>query len=166
MAIGARESSKVALGAIFANPLRSLLTCLGIIIGVLAVVGMSSMIQGLRQYVEEQFSDVGSDTFYVQARPSVEVQIGGHSDTRDWPELELADKLAVENDVTSLEFVSAYSTHFGVEVRHGGEKTNPNVFLYGADEYLPRIQGLGLEAGRYFTRIDDDNRRQVVILGR
>ena len=165
MAIGMKESGKVAFGAILANPLRSLLTCLGIIIGVLAVVGMSSLIQGLKQYVEEQFSDVGSETFYVQARPSVEVQVGGHTDTRNWPELVLEDKLAVERDATSIEFVSAYSTFFGVQVRYEREKTNPNVFLYGTDEYLPRIQGLGLDAGRYFTGLDDDNRRQVAILG-
>ena len=165
MAVELRETSRVALSAIFAAPLRSLLTSLGIIIGVVAVVGMSSLIQGLRQYVEEQFSDVGSETFWVQARPGMEVQVGGHTNTRDWPDLTMADKDAVVEHVSSVEFASAYSQHFGVTVRYEGEKTNPNVFLYGTDENLPRIQGLGLDAGRYLTPLDEANRRQVVILG-
>ena len=165
MAVELRETGKVAILAILSSPLRSLLTSLGIIIGVVAVVGMSSLIQGLRQYVEEQFSDVGSETFYVQARPSMEVQVGGHSNRKEWPDLELEDKKVVADNVTSIEFVAAYSTHFGVQVRYGSEKTNPNVFLYGADEYLPRIQGLNLDAGRYLTPLDEAKRRQVAILG-
>jgi putative ABC transport system permease protein len=165
MAVELRETGRVAISAIVAAPLRSLLTSLGIIIGVLAVVGMSSLIQGLKQYVQEQFSDVGSETFYVQSRPNMEIQVGGHSNTTNWPELVMDDKLAVEKNVASIEFASAYSTHFGAQVRYGGEKTNPNVLLYGTDEHLPRIQGLPLDSGRYLTQLDSANRRQVVIIG-
>jgi putative ABC transport system permease protein len=165
MALEFRETVRVAFGALVATPLRSLLTSLGIIIGVLAVVGMSSLIQGLRVYVQQQLSDVGSETFYVQARPSMEVQVGGHSNARDWRDLELSDRDAIESDVPSAAFVSAYSTQFGIEVRYGGEKTNPNVLLYGADGFLPRIQGLDLESGRFLSQLDDQQRRQVVILG-
>jgi len=165
MAVEIRETGRVALTAIFSAPLRSLLTSLGIIIGVVAVVGMSSLIEGLRAYVEGEFSEVGSETFWVQARPGMEVQVGGHTNTRQWPDLTMEDKEAVVENVSSVEFASAYSQHFGVTVRYEGEKTNPNVFLYGADEYLPRIQGLGLDAGRYLTPLDEANRRQVVILG-
>jgi putative ABC transport system permease protein len=165
MAVEFRETTRVAWDALVANPLRSLLTSLGIIIGVLAVVGMSSLIQGLSDYVQDELSEVGSEAFYVQARPSVEVRVGGHSNTRDWRDLELDDREAIERNVSSVAFVSAYSTQFGAEIRYGTEKTNPNVLLYGADGDLPRIQGLDLESGRFLSQIDDAQRRQVVILG-
>ncbi len=165
MAVEFRETTRVAWDALVANPLRSLLTSLGIIIGVLAVVGMSSLIQGLSDYVQDELSEVGSEAFYIQARPSVEVRVGGHSNTRDWRDLELDDREAIERNVSSVAFVSAYSTQFGAEIRYGTEKTNPNVLLYGADGDLPRIQGLDLESGRFLSQIDDAQRRQVVILG-
>lgn len=159
------ETGRVAATSLMANPLRSLLTTLGIIIGVVAVVGMSSMIEGLDQFVAEELSDLGSETFYVQARPNVEIQVGGHTNVSDWEELTLEDKEAVEKNAPSVEFISGYSTHFGVEVRYRGEKTNPNVMLHGGDEFLPRLQGLDLESGRFLGPIDNANRRNVVILG-
>ncbi|MFO7769344.1 MAG: ABC transporter permease [bacterium] len=165
MRLELRETGRVALEAILASPLRSLLTSLGIIIGIVAVVGMSSLIEGLRSYVQEQFSGVGSDTFYVQARPGMEVHVGGASSTRDWPDLELEDKEWVAGNAPSALFVSAYSTHFGAQVRYGGEKTNPNVLLYGADEHLPAIQGMDLERGRFLTALDEQRRRPVAIIG-
>lgn len=165
MRVELRETGRVALDAILASPMRSLLTSLGIIIGIVAVVGMSSLIEGLREFVQEQFAGVGSDTFYVQARPSMEVHVGGESTGRDWPDLELEDKEWVEENAPSALFVSAYSTHFGAQVRYGGEKTNPNVLVYGADEHLPAIQGMDLESGRFLTALDEQRRRSVAIIG-
>ncbi len=165
MRLELRETGRVALDAILASPLRSLLTSLGIIIGIVAVVGMSSLIEGLRSYVQEQFAGVGSDTFYVQARPGMEVRVGGESNARDWPELELEDKEWVEDNAPSALFVSAYSNHFGAQVRYGGEATNPNVLIYGADEHLPSIQGMDLEAGRFLTGLDEERKRAVAIIG-
>jgi len=61
MPLGIRETGRLAIFSLLANPLRSLLTSLGIIIGVLAVVGMSSLIEGLDRYVTAELSQVGSD---------------------------------------------------------------------------------------------------------
>ncbi len=165
MPVEIRETGRIAFTSLLASPLRTLLTSLGIIIGVLAVVGMSSMIEGLDRYVTAELSDLGTETFHVQARPSVEVQIGGHSNVPDWEDLTLDLQAAIERDAPSVEVISAYSTRFGAELRYRGEKTNPNVLLQGGDEYLPRLQGLDLETGRYLSRIDVQQRRNVVILG-
>ena len=154
MAVSIQETGRVAMSSLFANPMRSLLTSLGIIIGVVAVVGMSSMIEGLDRFFSEQLSDLGSETFYVQARPSVQIQVGGHSNETNWDDLTLDDMHAIGKNADSVELVSGTSTHIGVEIRYGGEKSNPNVILYGGDENLPRIQGMGLDAGRFIGRLD------------
>jgi len=114
MPIGVRETVRLAVTSLIANPLRAMLTSLGIIIGVLAVVGMSSLIEGLNRYVTAELSQVGSDTFYIQSRPSVQIQVGGHNNMQDWEDLTLEDKRALEDNAPSILFVSAYSTHFGV----------------------------------------------------
>ncbi len=165
MAVSIQETGRVAMSSLFANPLRTLLTSLGIIIGVVAVVGMSSMIEGLDRFFTEQLSDLGSETFYVQASPSIQIQVGGHSNETNWDDLTIDDMYAIRKNADSVELVSGSSTHFGVEIRYGGEKTNPNVILYGGDENLPLIQGLGLDVGRFFGPLDNSNKRNVVILG-
>src|SRR3954447_23131584 len=61
------ESIRVALVALRTNKLRSLLTMLGIIIGVGAVVGMLAMGNGFQQYLDSQFDQLGIGSFYVFA---------------------------------------------------------------------------------------------------
>ncbi len=165
MPLGIRETGRLATFSILANPLRSFLTSLGIIIGVLAVVGMSSLIEGLDRYVSAVFSQVGSDNFYIQTNPVVDTWILDRFLRRDWEDLTLEDKRAVEKHAPSVLFVSAYTVHLGAEVRYRGEKTNPNVLINGADQYWHRLQGFDLDSGRFLSLIDETNRRNVVILG-
>ena len=61
------ESLRVALIALRTNKLRSLLTMLGIIIGVGAVIGMLALGNGFRQYLDTQFDQLGIGSFYIFA---------------------------------------------------------------------------------------------------
>ena len=60
-----RESAGIALAALRANKLRSLLTLLGVIIGVSSVIAVMSLVQGLNQYVAKQLTSSGSNVFSV-----------------------------------------------------------------------------------------------------
>ena len=60
------ESFDIALTAIRANKLRSTLTLLGIIIGVMTIIAMQSLIAGLRNSINQQVSMLGSNVFQVQ----------------------------------------------------------------------------------------------------
>ena len=63
------ENTKIAGQALWAHKLRSLLTTLGIVIGVLTVVGIISIIQGLNKGFVDQISSLGSDVLYVDRYP-------------------------------------------------------------------------------------------------
>ena len=60
------ETLKLAVAAIWAHKLRSVLTLLGMIIGVMAVVVVYSLIQGFNSYVDEKIAGIGAKSFYVQ----------------------------------------------------------------------------------------------------
>ena len=60
-----RESVGIALGALRANKLRSLLTLLGTIIGVGAVIFVLSVVEGLNRYVSEKILNAGSNVFWI-----------------------------------------------------------------------------------------------------
>src|SRR5919106_5062973 len=60
------ETLKLALAAIWAHKLRSVLTLLGMIIGVTAVVVVVSLIQGFNTYIDEKIAGIGSKSFTIQ----------------------------------------------------------------------------------------------------
>ena len=60
------ESLRMSLDSLWANTLRSFLTLLGIIIGVLTIIAVVSVIQGLNNYVYTKMSFYGANAFYVQ----------------------------------------------------------------------------------------------------
>jgi len=64
--MNARESAGIALAALRANKLRSLLTLLGVIIGVSSVIAVMSLVEGLNRYVTAQLVQSGSDVFAVR----------------------------------------------------------------------------------------------------
>ena len=71
------ESFNMAVTAIMTNKLRSSLTLLGIIIGVMTIIAMQSLIVGLRNSIKDQVNILGSNVFIVQKYPAV----GNHDDS-------------------------------------------------------------------------------------
>ncbi len=88
------DSFRLAFGTFFGNPLRSLLTLLGIVIGVATVIAMMALIEGLRMKVTEDLSQLGADSFQIQKMPQGFGRI-------DWaklskrPNFTLADREAI-----------------------------------------------------------------------
>src|SRR5690606_25956223 len=64
------DNLRLALGTLVANPLRTLLTLLGIVIGVATVISMMALIEGLRMRVTSDMSALGANTFEVSKWPS------------------------------------------------------------------------------------------------
>ena len=62
------ENFRIALRALWANKMRSLLTTLGIIIGVAAVIGVVSIVQGLQFLLTQQFEGLGANFMIIQPR--------------------------------------------------------------------------------------------------
>lgn len=156
------ESFRIALDAIWSNKLRSMLTTLGIIIGVMTVVTVVSLISGLNKKVSDMFSSIGSNVIYVQKWPWV--QTG-----EDWWKYRGRKDITPENAeairrlCSTVELVAPLDGR-SLRMKYKDNKTNP-VSIQGTTPEYQRITGRDLESGRYITASDVDHRKRVCVIG-
>jgi putative ABC transport system permease protein len=156
------ESFKIAIDSIRANKLRSILTTLGIIIGVMTVVTVVSLISGLNKKVADMFSSIGSNVIYVQKWPWVQTgddwwKYRGRKDIKP----EHAE--AIKRLCSSVELVSPLDGR-AMRIRYKDERTNP-VSVDGVAPDYQQISGRDLESGRYITELDNDRKKRVCVIG-
>ncbi|MBN1561809.1 ABC transporter permease [candidate division KSB1 bacterium] len=157
------ESFNMAITAIMSNKLRSSLTLLGIIIGVMTIIAMQSLITGLRNSVHEELSQLGSNVFQVQKYPAIGE--GNREKYRNRKDLTVEHADAVRRLATAAELVGAEVWHFGREIRYQDKKTNPNMVIAGATPEFLVNNGFTLADGRFVTEQDVNFNRRVCILG-
>jgi len=151
-----------AIAAIRAHPLRSVLTTLGIAIGVLTIISMQTFIEGLDNKVASELSAIGANTFYVQKYPAVTFDI---SQFRNRQNLTLEHADAIDERARLVSLVAPEHFKFPAVVKHGREKTNPEIFLLGGTEAWQETNGFFVEEGRFLSRFDVRHRRPVCVLG-
>src|SRR5277367_1517688 len=66
-----KEAVKIALQSLWANKLRSILTLLGVVIGVASVIAVVTLVNGANTYVTTKFSSYGADVFTVSKMPAI-----------------------------------------------------------------------------------------------
>ena len=156
------EYARVALESLKANRLRSVLTMLGVIIGVAAVILLVSLGEGTKNYVEEQFAGLGSNILIVTP---------GKIETRGGPpvigaakhKLTLSDSRILEKK--GYLFGGVAPVVFGTaEVRHGSRSRN--VPVLGVTPSFSPVRNLHVEIGSFVTESDVEAKRRVCILGR
>ncbi len=159
------ESSKMAFSAIWAHKLRSFLTLLGIIIGVMTIIAMMTVIAGLQKNIEKSISELAPNTFQVQR---YDINMGfntGHRRRKYRPPITRENADAIAKYCPSVSFVGPEVWLFGKEVRYKDRKTNPNVSLSGGLPEFAINNGYFVQEGRFITYADDDFNRQVVVIG-
>jgi len=164
--MGARlivEMIRVALGAIWANKLRSFLTILGNVVAVGSIVTLVSLIQGITDEVTNIIlTEVGADAFIIE-RVGIVTSEEEIEQARGNPRINLDDFEALEQSDGAFSAVIAHGTRSG-EVRFG-EHTLESVQIRGVTEDFNRFPEFDAEQGRLPTRSEVRNRRNVVLLG-
>ncbi|MGD9101025.1 MAG: ABC transporter permease, partial [Anaerolineae bacterium] len=110
-----RETFKVAWEGISSNKIRSLLTMLGVIIGVAAVIVMMAVSAGTEAAIEEQISDLGSNLIIITAQGAARMP----GSTGEGDALEYEDALAIEQQVSGIVGVAAEQYAPGQVVKAG-----------------------------------------------
>ncbi|HKC49092.1 MAG TPA: ABC transporter permease [Gemmatimonadales bacterium] len=152
------EIVRVAFQAVRANKLRSLLTMLGIIIGVGAVITMVALGAGARKAVEARIHSLGPTLLTIE--PGQSYQDGVASAVKI--SLTVDDYSALLQDARYFDgFVPELNDDY--QVQYGS--TNINVGITGTTPDYGRIKGYTVTTGRMFTVGDDDARRRVAVLG-
>jgi len=156
----------MALEAIRDNLLRSILTLLGIVIGVFAIIAVMTAIRTLESSINTGLNVFGSDVIFVQKSPVI--QMGDHNSRRKYwsrPNITYDMALELRDRMVGAEFVSAQDGAGGKTLRYKKESTNPNVGVQGVDEFGLEALNHKLDYGRNFIPEDIEYHRRVVILG-
>lgn len=157
-----KESAAMALDTVRANKLRSALTILGVSVGVLTVIFMVSIIQGLNQSFAAQIESLGSNTIFISkfdpsfGRPP-------NSEERQRKELTLADADALRG-LPSLAGVSPVHRKIATVARYQDKQTDTPV-LTGVTPYYEFVHSQYVGRGRFLTDIDLSERANVCVLG-
>jgi putative ABC transport system permease protein len=161
-----RESLTIALDIIRTHKMRSFLTLLGIIIGVMAIIGMQSLIEGLQKDMQRQMEQLGSNVFQVQKYPVMEHhEHGGDNPYKNRKDITLVEARAIEEHCPLVTNVGPEAWQFGVTVKFGDRKTSPTMTLGGGLPAFFPNNGYFLQDGRAITDMDVDAVRSVAVLG-
>ncbi|CUU38477.1 MAG: ABC transporter permease [Fimbriimonadales bacterium] len=158
--MGIWESFRVALETLRAHKLRSLLTMLGVIFGVMAVVVMVAMIEGARASVVQEFEKLGSDVIIVAFDPTERIRREERGGTVEG--LQMSDLEAIRA-LPELRVVTAERGLGQKEVVYQGEKLSVTVTGVGED-YLT-VRALNIAQGRFFEPYEFETGEKVAVLG-
>ena len=153
-------------GAIRSNKLRSMLTLVGIILGVASIIAVMTAISVIQKTMEKEMSVLGSQVFQVQKWPA-----GGFNsqeeqrEARTWPPITLENAQAIRDHATTVEFVGTELWDFGFAVEYKGEKTNATTTLCGGSPEYPENNTHYVEYGRNISQMDMVAHSRVVVIG-
>jgi putative ABC transport system permease protein len=156
------ETMRSAFKAILANRMRSFLTILGIVIGVMSVILLVSVVSGLQVYITSEIQGLGSNLMFV-----IPGSIGGGRG----PGGTQANKILF-SDVTNLRSrlvgtadVSAVIQKVG-SVKYGG-KIDKNVTIGGVEgNFTKLITSIKFDEGKFFSASEADSGRHVAVIGK
>ncbi|HVF56659.1 MAG TPA: ABC transporter permease [Pyrinomonadaceae bacterium] len=157
-----KESAAMALATVRANKLRSLLTILGVAIGVVTLTFMVSIIQGLDKAFATQVESLGSNTIFLSKYdPSFGRQPS--AEERQRKDLTIEDAVAIRNEAKSVVGVSPIRRKIAVNVRRQDKETDTPV-LFGVTPYYEFTHSQYVGRGRFITDADMDERANVCVL--
>jgi putative ABC transport system permease protein len=156
-----REGLKISWSAIWANKLRSGLTTLGIVIGILTVSLMATALEGMRLTFLRSVAGLGSDVFFIEKFPWESGNAWWKYRNRRDLELEDARAIARESKHALAVTVEA-SGNWPVRYR---DKSASSVWVAGNNEHGALVRQLTVRQGRFFTADEVAGGRPVCVLG-
>ena len=156
------EAMRIAMRALAANKLRSILTMLGIIIGVGAVIALMSIGRGVEKYVTDQFAGLGSNLLFIAPGQISD----GPPTLRANPvkSLTLADMEAI-GDPSLVPDVSEVAADFQTRATVERNGKDVNVQANATTPNYNVVRTWNTTVGAYFAQLDSDERQRVVLLG-
>lgn len=146
------EAVNIATASLWAHKLRSVLTLLGVVIGVMSVIAVVSLVNGLNNYVAEKIFNLGADIFMVNRSPSIITNVDQWEASQKRRKFHFDDYEALRDDCKSCDAVAANSGKIG-QVKYGTEYLSDSNVL-GFTHEMPEVLSRELAEGRYFTRLD------------
>ena len=158
-----KENIRLAFQGIWGHKMRSILTMLGIIIGIAAIITIVSTIQGTNEQIKENLIGAGNNVVTVQLNQ------GGYRYDMSWNPIPSGVRVITEETrqelekISGVESVSLYtSRNYADQVYYKNTQFNGEV--YGIDEHYLDVYGYQVKTGRGFTEKDFGGCRKVVLV--
>lgn len=160
------ENIRLALRAITANKLRTALTLLIIVFGIMALVGILTATQGINQSVLSSFSEMGSNTFSIKN----EGQTRHRRRRKAMVQNPVITMLQCQNFKNNYKYPATVTLSTDADgnavLKYESKKTNPNVRIMGVDDDYLKVAGWSIMDGRNFSKTEIDNGQNVILLGK
>lgn len=156
-----KEGLMIALHAIRANKVRSLLTMLGIVIGITSVITMSTAIRGIDNSFQAGISALGSDVLYIDK--------WAWFSNDEWWKLRNRKNMTMEEyarfkELAQLPVASAPVINSRQKIKVG-DRVVENVFLNGSTADYVKTTNFSFDMGRFYTEVESNGARYVCVLG-
>ncbi|MCQ6960052.1 ABC transporter permease [Mucilaginibacter aquariorum] len=160
-----KENISIALQSISGNRLRTSLTALIIAIGIMALVGILTAIEGIKQFTNDAFAGLGANSFTIQNRGSgLNFGNGGHRKIYPAISYDQAERFAKLYKLPARISIDLSVTGTAI-AKYNSIKTNPNISVTGSNENYLAIKGHKLALGRNFSASELEHGANVVIIG-
>jgi len=170
-----RDTLSLAFRTVRSNKLRTGITVAIIAFGIMALVGINTAIDAMKQKFTESFSAMGANGFTIHYRKwfnfnggGVKAQKKGLREKKSNSSVPIT-RMQAETFLARYQFPSIASINYmGAQdavVSLGSKKTNPNVRVVGGDEHYAELNGYSLATGRNLNSLDIQSGRNVCIIG-
>jgi putative ABC transport system permease protein len=161
-----KESIIMAFSAIRANKLRSILTLLGIAVGVFSIIAVMTSMRVMQNSIESGLTVLGAHTFQIQKFPAIQM---GHTDWRKYRQrrdIDYEQARLVTERATLARAVGVSAWFGGRIIRSESEQTNPNVGVTGMNPEGISTRSWNVDEGRFITDQEVEYARNVAVLGK
>jgi len=164
-----KEVIAMAFDTVRTNKMRSGLTVLGIVIGITAIVGMTSIIMGFDQSMRDLFATIGPNTIFIERFGITNFANGGEiRELLKRPNLTTSDARTIEQQATTLQYVdlelgASVGPRVQQRVFYKNLKTRP-VLVLGTSEFFAEGTRIPFKLGRFFNGTELQYRKNVVVL--
>ena len=158
------EAVRIALQSLWANKLRSVLTLLGVVIGVAAVIAVVTFVNGINGYVGEKIFNLGADVFIMfKVSPAV-TNVDHYLEGQKRKDLTMDDYRAVRAACAHCLYVGAYARNLNGHVKYG-EESLTDTQVQGMTPSVAITQDIDLDSGRMLVESDLENNSPVAVVG-
>lgn len=162
-----KENISIAIDSIKANRLRAVITMLIISIGIMALVGILSAIDAIKNGINDNFTSMGANTFTIR-NADVNIRVGRKGKkAKSYEPISYKEAIRFKNEFNypALTSVSTLAS-FSARLKFGSVKTNPNIQVFGGDENYILTSGYELEKGRNFNPAEISGSSHITLIGK
>jgi len=158
------EAIRIALQSLWVNKLRSVLTLLGVVIGVAAVIAVVTFVSGINDYVAQKIFNLGADVFIIfKVSPAV-TNVDHYLEGEKRKDLTMEDYKAVLEACRHCVMLGASTFNPAGHVKYG-EQSVSDSWIRGLTPTMAPILDLDLASGRMLNDNDENNRSNVAVIG-